>query len=577
MKNLVRAGLALLALAAACSDVPSPVAPKSAPTPSASPSASRGVPIDGRYIVVFRGGTDVDRESSRIAAAMGGTVTHRYHAALRGMAIELPAAAARALANVPSVALVEQDQIMTASATQSNPTWGLDRIDQHNLPLSASYTYDATGAGVTAYIIDTGILFAHSEFGGRASTGVDEITAGGTAADCNGHGTHVSGTVGGATYGVAKDVKLVAVRVLDCGGSGPNSGVIAGVDWVTADHRAHPGSLAVANMSLGGGASTTLDQAIANSVAAGVTYGVAAGNGNFLGIAQNACNYSPSRAPSAITVSATDASDTKASWANYGTCVDIFAPGVSITSSWYTGGTNTISGTSMATPHVVGAAALYLQANPTATPAQVASALTTNATLDVVKSGGSGSPNRLLYTGFIGGGSTGAPPVASFTASCTALACDFDASGSTALAGATFAWTFGDGTSQSSTAKTASHTYGSANTYSVGLTVTDANGTGTTSRSVAVSSSTPAAHASFTYTCSSRRCSFDAGGSTNATSYAWSFGDGATGTGVTATHDFTANGNLTVTLTATGSGGSDTAAGIVKCVKSSCTSSGAGS
>jgi hypothetical protein len=224
MKNLVRAGLALLALAAASSDVPSPGAPKSAPTPSASPSASRGVPIDGRYIVVFRGGTDVDRESSRIAAAMGGTVTHRYHAALRGMAIELPAAAARALANVPSVALVEQDQIMTASATQSNPTWGLDRIDQHNLPLSASYTYDATGAGVTAYIIDTGILFAHSEFGGRASTGVDEITAGGTAADCNGHGTHVSGTVGGATYGVAKDVKLVAVRVLDCGGSGPNSG-----------------------------------------------------------------------------------------------------------------------------------------------------------------------------------------------------------------------------------------------------------------------------------------------------------------------------------------------------------------
>ena len=572
MKNLVRAGLALLAFAAACSDVPSPVAPTQAPSPSPSPSASRGVPIDGRYIVVFRGGTDVDRESSRIAAAMGGKVTHRYHAALRGMTIELPAAAARALANVPSVALVEQDQIMTASATQSNPTWGLDRIDQHNLPLSSSYTYNSTGAGVTAYIIDTGILFAHSEFGGRASTGVDEITAGGAAADCNGHGTHVSGTVGGATYGVAKDVELVAVRVLDCGGSGPNSGVIAGVDWVTANHK----SPAVANMSLGGSASTALDQAIAASVASGVTYAVAAGNGNFLGIAQNACNYSPSREPSAITVSATDASDTKASWANYGTCVDIFAPGVSITSSWYTGGTNTISGTSMATPHVVGAAALYLQANPTATPAQVTTALTGNATLNVVKSGGSGSPNRLLYTGFIGGGSTGAPPVASFTASCTALACNFDASGCTALAGATFSWTFGD--TQSGSGKTTSHTYGSANSYTVALTVTDANGSDTKSQSVTVTSSTPAPHASFTVNCSnSRSCRFDASASTNATSYAWNFGDGSTASGVNPTHNYAPNRNYTVTLTASGSGGSNSTSMGVSCVKKSCTSSGTGS
>jgi subtilisin family serine protease len=575
MKNLVYVAVASLALLA-CSDVPSPVAPR--PAPTQAPSASRGAAIDGRYIVVFRGGTDVDRESARIASATGGKVTHRYHAALLGMAIELPAAAAAGLAHNPNVALVEQDQIVTASTTQSGATWGLDRIDQRGLPLSSSYTYDATGNGVTAYIIDTGILFAHSEFGGRARTGVDEITANGNAADCNGHGTHVSGTVGGSTYGVAKGIALVAVRVLDCGGSGPNSGVIAGVDWVTADHKAHPGP-AVANMSLGGSASSALDAAIASSVAAGVTYGVAAGNGNILGVAQNACNYSPSREPSAITVSATDRTDTKASWANYGTCVDIFAPGVSITSSWYDGGTNTISGTSMATPHVVGAAALYLQANPSATPAQVAAALTGNATLNAVKSGGTGSPNRLLYTAFIGGGSTGTQPVARLAApSCSGLTCNFDASGSTALSGATYAFSFGDGNSTSGTTKTASHAYASAGSYTIGLTVTDANGTSTASTSVTVSApTTPAPVARFTYSCTARSCTFNAGSSSNATTFAWNFGDGSTDGGTTPTHSYSANGNLTVTLTATGTGGSDTGSGSVKCVKNACTTSGSGS
>ena len=562
MKKLGLLGLVSLALAG-CTDVPSPVGPALAPSPTAAPSRAA---IAGRYIVVFRDGTDVDRESSRIAAALGGTVTRTYHAALRGMAITLPDAAAAALAQVPSVAYVEQDQVMTASTTQSNATWGLDRIDQHLLPLNTSYVYDATGAGVTAYIIDTGILFAHSEFGGRAVTGVDEVTAGGDAADCNGHGTHVSGTVGGATYGVAKAVRLVAVRVLGCGGSGSTSGVIAGVDWVTANHA----SPAVANMSLGGGLSSALDQAVTNSIASGVTYGVAAGNGNFLGIAQNACNSSPADVPNAITVSATDKTDTKASWANYGTCVDIFAPGVGITSSWYTSptATNTISGTSMATPHVVGAAALYLQGNPSATPAQVTAALTGNATPSVVKSGGSGSPNRLLYTGFIGGGSTTSPPVASFTWSCSGLTCNFDAGGSTALSTATYAWTFGDGTT--GTGKTTSHGYAAATTYTVGLTVTDANGTGTTTRSVTVSEPAPAPVASFSYSCSNRSCTFDASATTNATSYAWSFSDGSTASGVVVTKNFPPNRSYTVTLTATGSGGSDTATQSITCQKKSC-------
>ena len=467
MKKLGLVGAA--ALLAACSDVPSPVGP-TALTPSAAPAAARAEAIPGRYIVVFRQGTDVDRESGRIASAFGGRVRHTYRAALRGMTIELPDAAAAALANVPSVALVEQDQVMTASATQLNAPWGLDRIDQHNLPLSQSYAYSGTGAGVTAYIIDTGILFAHSEFGGRASSGFDAID-GGTADDCNGHGTHVAGTVGGTTYGVAKSAKLVAVRVLDCGGSGPNSGVIEGVDWVTANHTGP----SVANMSLGGSASSALDLAIRNSVESGVTYAVAAGNGNFLGIAQNACNYSPSREPSAITVSATDRTDTKASWANYGTCVDIFGPGVSITSSWYNGGTNTISGTSMATPHVAGAAALYLEANPTATPGAVASALTQSATQSVVKNGGSGSPNLLLYTGPGDGTPSATPPDAKFTYTCSGRSCSFNAS--TTTNATTLAWNFGDGGTANGVS--VSHTFAPNRSYTVTLTATGSGGTDT--------------------------------------------------------------------------------------------------
>jgi PKD repeat protein len=250
--------------------------------------------------------------------------------------------------------------------------------------------------------------------------------------------------------------------------------------------------------------------------------------------------------------------------------VDIFGPGVGITSSWYTSptATNTISGTSMATPHVVGAAALYLQANPTATPAQVASALKGNATPNVVKSGGSGSPNLLLYTGFIGGGATGSPPVASFTYNCSGLSCSYDASSSTALSTANYSWTFGDGSS--ATGKTTSHTYGAANTYSVGLTVTDANGSNSTSQSVTVSNAGPAPVANFTVSCASRSCTFDASATTNATSYAWNFGDGSTGSGVIVTKNFPPNRSYTVTLTATGSGGSNATSQTVTCLKKSC-------
>ncbi len=352
--------------------------------------------IRDRYIVVFNEGVPaevVNAALARVSELEGAAVHFRFTTALNGFAATLPAAALDVLRRHADVAFVEADQAVTIDTTQSNPTWGLDRIDQRALPLSKSFTYTATGAGVRAYIIDTGIRVSHTDFGGRASIGKDTVGDGQNGNDCNGHGTHVAGTVGGATYGVAKQVTLVAVRVLNCSGSGTTSGVIAGIDWVTANHT-HP---AVANMSLGGSASSSLDTSVKNSIAHGVTYSIAAGNSN-----RNACNYSPARVAVAITVGATDSTDKRASFSNYGSCLDLFAPGVSITSDWNTSNTatNTISGTSMAAPHSAGVTALYLQLNPSASPAAVRDALVANATSGVVKSPGTGSPNRLLFTNY---------------------------------------------------------------------------------------------------------------------------------------------------------------------------------
>ncbi|HYN85537.1 MAG TPA: S8 family peptidase [Pyrinomonadaceae bacterium] len=343
-----------------------------------------------------------------LAKAHGGKIKHVYKHALLGFSVELPEAAAVALSNDPRVKFVEEDGVVRASATQSNPPWGLDRIDQRNLPLNQQYNYTPTGAGVHAYIIDTGIRATHAQFSGRMGNGYTAINDGNGSNDCNGHGTHVAGTVGGSTYGVAKGVTLHAVRVLDCSGNGTDAGVIAGVDWVRLN-RVNP---AVANMSLGGGASSALDTAVNNLINSGVSVAVAAGND----YGQNACNYSPARVANAITVGSTTSSDARSSFSNIGTCLDIFAPGSSILSAWYTSdtATNTISGTSMATPHVAGVAALYLQGNPSASPTTVRDTIVNTATTGVVTSPGTGSPNRLLYslltTG--GGGGGGGVPTA---------------------------------------------------------------------------------------------------------------------------------------------------------------------
>ncbi|HEX6042142.1 PKD domain-containing protein [Longimicrobium sp.] len=559
--------VALAALAAACAD--------------GGPSETSLTPVDGapeRYIVVLKADGHPGPSSSvtragdddasapgepfalRFATERGVREARAFSAVLDGFAAPLAPAQVAALRADPRVAYVEPDGPIHAyqSATQTSAPWGLDRIDQAALPLGGTYTYPSTAALVRVYVLDTGIRLTHTQFGGRATAGYDAVSPGGSASDCHGHGTHVAGTVGGSTYGVAKGVRLIAVRVLGCDGGGSTSYAIAGLDYVVQQKAANPTVAMVVNMSLGGGASTAMDDAVRRAVAAGVTVVVAAGND-----ATNACNQSPARVPEAITVAASDATDGQASFSNYGTCVDLYAPGVSIASASFSGDAAIVgmSGTSMASPHVAGAAALYLARYPDATPAAVATALTGGAAASRIRNPGTGTPNKLLQVGFIPAGAADERPDAAFTQTCSVLTCVFDASTSTDDHSiASYAWAWGDGLT--GTGVRATKTFARSGTYRVRLTVRDgAAQTDTASAAVVLTNAAPVAR--FTSTCVKTTCTLNATSSTDdvkVLAWTWAFGDRTVGTGGTVTHAYPAPGTYPVSLVVRdGEGAVDTA------------------
>ncbi len=548
---------------AACAESPTETAladPLTAATTPLVAEASRVVP--NQFIVQFHDGeTDPAGLARKLVASQGGTLRHTYTHALKGFAATLPPQAVEALRRNPRVKLVEPDAVVAVASSGSQsapPSWGLDRIDQRTRPYDSRYTWPNSGAGAHIYIFDTGIRSTHEEFRGRVGAGYTAISDGRGTEDCHGHGTNVAALAGGTLYGVAKGATLHAVRVMGCDGTGATSAIISALDWATRN-ALRP---AVVNMSLGGEFHAALNTAVENTSSAGLTVVVSAGNW-----AIDACQHSPASAPSAITTGAADILDRYAPFSNWGPCVDLFAPGVSVVTAHHTGDSDTRQngGTSMSAPHAAGAAAIVLATNPGASPAQVQAALVNSASAGVLASLPATTPNRLLFIGAVEGTPAPAPPpptntapTVSFSTNCTNLTCSFtdgssDADGSIV----SYAWSFGDGSSSADRHPTRSYT--TAGSYSVRLVVTDDQGaTASTTRTVTVSAPTNNAPvASFAFVCKGNRssCEFDASTSTDDAGivrYEWNFGDGSTSVtfaGPRASYRYPRTGTFTVTLT----------------------------